>query len=457
MSNTFNKPVGIIGAGLAGLTAANYLRRHGVPVVLYEAGKKIAGLAQSFHDEEGFSYDFGAHFITNRLAAAIGVSSQCRTVKYYGETVLLGESYYGYPLGLLKVPRFLASALETRLASIISKHNVQSASEWFCEKYGKALAEEVAIPLTEAWSGVPASELSRSVGDSIPGSILQTVILKFASQLRAKAVACGYNRDMSENIHVWHVYPAGGLGLLCQKLAEGIEDVIQLESPVEKVFVEDGRISGVRVNGEDQELSALISTAPCHILAKIVEGTQALDPIKKFQYRPMVFVNMRFRGRGLLNDVVLWTPESQFPFFRLTEAPISMPWLAPEGKTMITVDIGCQIGDNIWSMAEEEIGEFCLDHMKNIIPQARKRYLGCRTLRTPFAYPVFLREYESDRLAFDKSTGIRNLYSIGRNGEFAHRFMEDVYWRTRKKTHNLLTIERAETKINSLSFKDLAA
>jgi protoporphyrinogen oxidase len=39
-----------------------------VPFVLYEAGKKIAGLATSFKDAEGFSYDFGAHFITNRLA-----------------------------------------------------------------------------------------------------------------------------------------------------------------------------------------------------------------------------------------------------------------------------------------------------------------------------------------------------------------------------------------------------
>ncbi|MGI8470564.1 MAG: NAD(P)-binding protein, partial [Pyrinomonadaceae bacterium] len=59
-----NKPVVILGAGLAGLTAANFLRRAGVPVILYEAGNKIAGLAQSFDDADGFTYDFGAHFVT---------------------------------------------------------------------------------------------------------------------------------------------------------------------------------------------------------------------------------------------------------------------------------------------------------------------------------------------------------------------------------------------------------
>ena len=52
----------------------------------------------------------------------------------------------------------------------------------------------------------------------------------------------------------------------------------------------------------------------------------------------MVFVNLHLEVRGLLPDVVLWTPRRQHPFFQLTEAPGSMPSLAPAGKTMITVD-----------------------------------------------------------------------------------------------------------------------
>ena len=80
-----DKPVAIIGAGVAGLTAANFLHRNGVPFELFEAGEQIAGLARSYVDADGFSYDFGAHFITNRLAAAIGIGAQCRDVKYYGD------------------------------------------------------------------------------------------------------------------------------------------------------------------------------------------------------------------------------------------------------------------------------------------------------------------------------------------------------------------------------------
>jgi len=72
------------------------------------------------------------------------------------------------------------------------------------------------------------------------------------------------------------------------------------------------------------------------------------------------------------------------------------------------------------------------------IPEERERYLGYNVLRTPIAYPVFLNKYEPARQNFERSTNVENLLSIGRNGEFSHIFMEDVYWRTRKKVQKLI-------------------
>ena len=64
---------------------------------------------------------------------------------------------------------------------------------------------------------------------------------------------------------------------------------------------------------------------------------------------------------------------------------------------------------------------------------------GISMLVAPWvAYPVFLNEYEPQRKAFEKSTGIERLYSVGRNGEFAHILMEDVFWRTRRKMRQLV-------------------
>lgn len=430
------KPIAIIGAGLAGLTAANFLHSQNIPFILYEAGKKIAGLAASFKDEEGFSYDFGAHFITNRLAEAIGVSDECLTVKHYGEAVFLNGKIYSYPFGLVKIPRMTLSGIKSKLSG--NGHHPATAAEWFRKSYGAALADEVALPLIEAWSGANAKDLSAAVGESLPGSIGKTLYLKAASKITRRAVACGYNREMPEKASVYHVYPEKGVSTLCEKLAEAIEDKIKLESPVEEIIIENEKVVAVKAKGEQREVSAVISTAPANILAKLVKGSVALQSFAKFRYRPMIFVNMKFDGRGLLPDTVLWFPETEFPFFRLTEATLSMPWLAPEGKTIITVDIGCEKGDEFWEMDEEKLTELCLKNLTKIIPDAREKFLGAKVLKTPIAYPVFLNEYEAERQAFEKSTNIENLLSIGRNGEFAHIFMEDVYWRTLRKVRNLI-------------------
>ena len=428
-------PVAIIGAGLAGLTSAIYLRRQGIPVQVFEASPHLAGLARSFESGDGFTYDFGAHFITNRLAAAIGYSAHCLDVPRYGETFWLRGGNCRYPFGFARRPRFVLSALAAKL-HFGSKP--ATAADWFRSKYGRVLANEVAIPITEAWSGAPAEDLSTAVGEKIPSSILRTFLLRVAGKMTRKTVAIGYCHTLAESPHVWHVYPRGGIGAMCQHMADEVRDCIQTESPVEAILTQNGRAVGVRVKGKEHAAAAVVSTAPAHILAKLVQGTDALQPLAKFRYRPMVFVNMRFEGRGLLSDVVVWTPGKEFPFFRLTETPLSMPWLAPDGKTMITADLGCQVGDDVWKMPDEALGKLCLAGLERIVPEAAKLYDGCRVLRTPLAYPVFLNEYEPQRKAFEKSTGIERLYSVGRNGEFQHILMEDVFWRTRRKMRQLV-------------------
>jgi protoporphyrinogen/coproporphyrinogen III oxidase len=447
------KPIAIIGAGIAGLTAADLLKRNNVPFILYEGGKKIAGFATSFKDAEGFSYDFGAHFITNRLAKAIGVNSECRLVKHYGEAVWLKGKSYNYPFGLVRIPRMSLSWISGKFKSLKNRQKPNSAEEWFRGNFGSALANEIALPLLEAWSGAPAQNLSPNLADGLfGGGILKLVYLKIAGKLTGRAVSCGYNREKPETPNVWHVYPNGGVSTLCEKLAEGLEDCIKLESPVEEIIVENEKVVAVRVKGEIQEVSAVISTAPANILAKLMNGTRALEDVSHFRYRPMVFINMRLEGRGLLSDTVMWFPEKKFPFFRITEAPLSMPWLAPEGKTILTIDIGCEKDDEIWAMGEKKLTELCLENLTSLIPDVKKRFLGSNVLRTPIAYPVFLNEYEQERLNFEKSTNIENLLSVGRNGEFSHMFMEDVYWRTQKKVQELIEKNR-KNQIKSYSRK----
>lgn len=428
-------PVVVIGGGIAGLAATRELLRNGLDVVLYEAGPAVGGMADSHHDADGFTFDTGAHFITNRLAAATGIHEQCRDVEHYGETVWLDGRGYGYPAGLLRVPRFVRGAITERTKRHAGAPTC--AADQFRREYGAPLADEIALPLLEAWSGASATELSAAVADKIPSGIAETVGLTVAARLTHRAVAIGYCREAPQSANVWHVYPEHGISSVCAQLARDVADSVRLNSPVERITVSEGRAVAVRVAGQQVPAAAVVSTAPINVLPRLVEGTDVLEPFRAFRFRPMVFVNLRMRGRHLIPDTMTWTPEIQFPFFRLTETPQSMPWLAPEGKTLITADIGAEIGDRHWEMDDGELGERCIDALTEILPSARRDFLGSRVVRQPLAYPVFHTDYEADRRRLETSTGVDRLLSIGRNGEFAHILMEDVYWRTVRRVRHL--------------------
>ncbi|MCK9588945.1 MAG: FAD-dependent oxidoreductase, partial [Terrimicrobiaceae bacterium] len=56
------KSVAIIGAGITGLTAAFYLKRAGIPVVIYESGSRVGGAIRSLR-QDGYLAEFGPNTI----------------------------------------------------------------------------------------------------------------------------------------------------------------------------------------------------------------------------------------------------------------------------------------------------------------------------------------------------------------------------------------------------------
>lgn len=425
-------PAVVIGAGIGGVVAAHELARHGIDARVYEAGHKLAGMAASYHDADGFSYDVGAHFVTNRFVAALGVPGPFHTLPRYGEVVHLASGRHPvYPMGLLGVPRFVASALKERASR--PDRDLRVAAERFRHDYGSALADEVALPLLEAWSGLPADQLSASVIDKIPTSLVQTVWLRAAQRLTRRAVMIGYCKEERSAAGVHHIVPAAGVGAICAHVASQLPHPVQLDSPVERIVVDDGRVIGARVGGTDSETDLVVSTLPVNRLPDVVDGTDALDRFRRFRFRGLALVNLKLEGRDLLPDVVVWTPNG-FPFFRVTETPLSMPWTAPDGKTMILCEYGAQPGDATWTRTDAELIDDCLTSLAELVPDVRRRFLGAVVQRQPLGYPVFALDYEDDRadLATD-GTGVEGLLSVGRNGEFDHILMEDTFWRLRRR------------------------
>ncbi len=430
-------PVVVIGAGIAGLIAAHELQRRRVEVEVHEAGGAVAGMAASHVDADGFAYDIGAHFVTNRFVAALGVPGPFRTLPRYGEVVHLGPRRNPvYPLGLLGVPRFVASAAYERVRR--PERDLATAAGRFRHDFGAALADEIAIPLLEAWSGLPADQLSAGVIDKLPTSLARTMWLRAAQRLTGRAVMIGYCKEAPSLASVHHVVPVAGVGAISEHLAGRLTRPVQLHSAAERIEVQDGCVVGARVGGRDIETDTVISTVPINRLADLTSGTDRLDRFRRFRFRGLVLVNLKLHGRGLLPDVVVWTPQG-VPFFRLSETALAMPWTAPAGKTLVLCELGAQPGDDTWALSDEAATQRCVDALAELIPDVRDRVIGATVLRQPLGYPVFALDHEPDRLALaTEGTGVQGLHSVGRNGEFDHILMEDTFWRIRRRTPGLL-------------------
>ena len=204
------------------------------------------------------------YFAVTQLRGAKSRNSRAQPL--YGETVYFRGKTYNFLYGLLQSPKFVLSAAKSRL-SRKSNAEVQSAADWYRASYGHRMANEVAIPLVEAWSGVPADQLSSAViPPHVDRGAVNILKLKLSEWASGRAVANGFSRGKSESPHVWHIYPKGGFMELCHSLAAGLEDSISLETRVEAILVQDESVWGVRVNGREQEVSTAVSTAPLHVL-----------------------------------------------------------------------------------------------------------------------------------------------------------------------------------------------
>lgn len=66
-------------------------------------------------------------------------------------------------------------------------------------------------------------------------------------------------------------------GAPATELAAAVGDAVRLGQAIERILVGDGRAVGVRRNGRDTAAAAVVSTAPANLLPDLVEGTDAFE------------------------------------------------------------------------------------------------------------------------------------------------------------------------------------
>ena len=144
-----HQPVAVLGAGPAGLTAGYVLARAAEPVVVFEAGTQVGGLARTVV-RDGYRFDLGGHrFFTK--------SGEVRTLweEVLGDELLVRsrlsriywrKRFIDYPLRLADVVRKVGPLELARCAASYAtavarprRRAPETFEQWVCARFGRRL------------------------------------------------------------------------------------------------------------------------------------------------------------------------------------------------------------------------------------------------------------------------------------------------------------------------------
>jgi phytoene dehydrogenase-like protein len=245
--------VAIIGSGLAGLTAANYLAKLGYRVALFEQHYALGGLAAYF-SRKSHIFDVSLH------GFPVGMVKSCR--KYWSSEI--ADRIVQLKHIRFVNPQFNIETTFTRedfTKILIEKFNVVPEKvESFFDKLRQMNFYDGDCRCTRDIF----EEFFPSRND-VHRLLMEPIAYANGSTLEDEAITYGivFSNFMGKGVYTFE----GGTDLLIEKMTEElVRNGVNIfkRSKVEKILLDNSKIVGIRVNGIDVQCRAILSNA--HIL-----------------------------------------------------------------------------------------------------------------------------------------------------------------------------------------------
>ena len=327
------------------------------------------------------------------------------------------------------------------------KGKEENLEQWVSNRFGKRLYQHFFKTYTEKVWGVPTTELRAEwAAQRIKG-------LSFFSAAKAAFFGNGDNKIKSL-ITEFH-YPRFGPGQMWETMCDEIIALggeVRLNSPVEDIEIEDGRIVAIEAGGERIEPSEVISSLPLRATVGLAGpaapragqaggGGPALPrlPDRRAGDRRRGPVpgqlDLHPRRRGPRR------PDPELPLLEPVDGP--RPHQGVRGPGVLLLPGRRPVGDGrrrLVELAKQELATLGL-----VAPEKVER--GFVT-RVPLAYPMYDADY-GERVDSIRAwlAGISNLQQVGRNG--LHRY--------NNSDHSMLTAIRAVENIQQGTDHDIWA
>ncbi|MEM2870777.1 MAG: FAD-dependent oxidoreductase [Thermoplasmata archaeon] len=335
--------IGILGGGLAGLSAAHRLRRLGRPdFIVIEKEAEPGGLCRSWRLGD-FLFDYGPHIIYTRDACAMrlfrrflrGNLKRMRRenfIQLYGKLIRYPfEAFlHGLPPGvILECLEGVIKARERR-----EFRRPSNLMEWAIATFGEGIARHYFIPYNlKVWK----YPLERIGVDWIEGRV-PTPDLR--DMIRG---ALGLqDRDFGPNA-IFHYPVRGGIGSLPMSMASGLQrlslgSVVELISPSSRGIRVRCRSGG---REETLEFSKVISTLALPTLVPLIESAPAevRRAARRLVYTRLVCVGIGLKRKAVSDKHSIYFPEKDFLFNRISFPMNLAPSMGPRGRSSILVEL----------------------------------------------------------------------------------------------------------------------
>jgi protoporphyrinogen oxidase len=432
-----SKRVAVLGGGVAGLSAAWKLAEAGVGVDLYEAAPVLGGMAGSMR-RDGYIWDFGPHrfhshnpAILDTVRDLVGDDLKGRRRK---TRVYFMRDFYDYPLNasnlLTNLPKSLAvtSLLDfmwTKAKQRVRPSPDDSFETWVVNRFGRRLYDVYFGPYTAKVWGRDPSQLSASwAAQRVAVVDLWDLLLRV---LKLRRGDNGFHHSEFKD-DFW--YPRNGIGQIAEGLAARAEQhgaQLLTRTRISAVEHDGGSITAIEYQKDGeiirQECDACVSSLPLPLLVQLLRPAppeEVLQAARSLQYRAMIFLFLEIDKPRVTDDHWIYFPGPMI-FNRISEMRNFTDDAAPEGRTSLTLEITCDIGDELWTMPEEQIYTRAVRELAQSGLIEERQVTGHFFRRLSHAYPTYDVDFEAKigHMAYHLAD-YDNLVNAGRQALFRY-------------------------------------
>jgi protoporphyrinogen oxidase len=330
----------VLGAGLAGLSAAFHLKR---PCLILERHRNPGGLVSTVQ-HGGFLFDLAPHaFFTNddyalrlfiRLVGESNVLVHDQNARVCLNGVLsrfpIQASLHGQP------PEVIADCLDGLAHALYSPEVTEAADfrQWVLASFGWGIARHFLFPYNTKLWGVRPEELTADWTDR------KVVKVSF----RDAVIGAVCDRSLENYANRTFCYPVtGGISTLPREFAR---QVTGLRPETDVVEIDLHRKEAMTATGEAFSYEAVVWTLPLHMVGSLVRDlpSDIVEATRALSYRRVVCVFVGLDRPPAEPWHWMYFSEEKYPFYRVSFPHAFSPAMVPRNRSSMCAEVSIPCG-----------------------------------------------------------------------------------------------------------------